>query len=77
MGIFNEPLTWTLRRATIPTNLSLPDATTNANSKGMDSKSNVAWDDTLGAKTPSIVKTNANGELFFYKVLFGKKIKNY
>ena len=31
---------------------------------GMDSKSNVAWDDILGANNSSIVKTNANGELF-------------
>ena len=31
---------------------------------GMDSKSNGAWDNILGANNSSIVKTNANGELF-------------
>ena len=41
---------------------------------GMDSKSNGAWDDILGANNSSIVKTNANGELFL-KFCSEKKLK--
>ena len=40
----------------------------------MDSKSNGAWDDILGANNSSIVKTNANGE-FFLKFCSEKKLK--
>ena len=41
---------------------------------GMDSKSNGAWDDILGSNNSSIVKTNANGELFL-KFCSEKKLK--
>ena len=41
---------------------------------GMDSKSNGAWNDVLGANNSSSVKTNANGELFL-KFCSEKKLK--